>query len=85
MGLYFSKTLRRTQETLGSLQGTVLSRRGNKLTICGKGMRPFGVWEEGHNKVTITLEEERIITPQPRGIVIHGVMEVKSNGLFKAH
>ena len=58
-------------------QGSVVVLRGNRIQRCGKGQKPFGVWEDGHNRVTITLQGERVITPQPMGIVKYGVIGVK--------
>ena len=59
-------------------QGDLVALRGKRLVLCGRRLKPFGVLEDGHNRITITLYEERIITPQPTGVVRHGTMEVKA-------
>ena len=59
-------------------QGSLVTRqRNNRIIRCGRKQRPYGIWEDGHDRVTITVNDERIITPQPRGIVRRGVVDVK--------
>jgi len=58
-------------------QGDVVALRGKRLVRCGRRLKPIGVWEDGHDRVTLTLDEERIVTPQPMGVVRRGVIDVK--------
>ena len=58
-------------------QGTIVALRGDKFIRCGRSLHPFGVWENGHNRITVTLDGERISTPQPTGVVTYGTMDVQ--------
>ena len=39
----------------------------------------FGVWTEGHDRITLTLKGEKIVTSHPRGVIRYGEVEVRTS------
>lgn len=52
--------------------GDVVTIRGGKVIRCGGKATLCGVWENGSERRTLTLEGERVLTHIPRGIVVSG-------------
>lgn len=57
--------------------GVLGGKDGNLIVPMNPGLELFGVWTEGHDRITITLKGERIVTSHPRGVVRRGEIEVK--------